>query len=158
MPSFNFSLVQKEKKRKTSNYIRQSEIIEKNVTGVVWINSLAEYSVHTDSVTFYFIHKDSYSCKGKKLIYRQGLDYKGRTCIVRNPDDILNDCDNSHYLPFAPGCCVSGDIVKQNGIKVFLIKKVWTDLLDNDSHEALNFYRERYKEINQIIKKKRNGV
>lgn len=155
MPSFNFSLVQKEKKRKTSNYIRQSEIIEKNVTGVVWINSLAEYNIHIDDVTFFSISKDSYSCKGKKLIYRQGLDYKGRICLVRNPDDILNDCDNTHYLPFAPGCCVLGDIIKQNGLKVFVIKKVWTDLLDIDAHKALDFYREHYKQINQIIKESR---
>ncbi len=157
MPSFDFSLVKKESNnRKTSNNINKYEVVEKNVMGVVHIDINANYYVKINN-RYYNINSECYSCKGKNMIYAQGYDDKHRVCIIRSPGE-YTECNHNLYLPFAPGCIVSGDIIKQNGTKVFLIKKVWTDLLDNDSHEALNFYREHYKEINQIIKKKRNAV
>ena len=160
MPSFNFSFTQKKvSKRKTSNDNDKYEVVEKNIIGVVFIDINANYYVKVNS-SHYNIDNDCYSCKGEDRVYVQGYDDKHRVCIIRNVDEYF-ECNPNLYLPFAPGCVVSGNIVinRYSKAKVFYIKKVWIDLDNDDSHEALLFYKEHYKEINAIIVKRRcNGT
>lgn len=156
MPSFDFSLVRKEtNKRKTSNNTNKYEVIEKNILGVICIDINANYYVKVDNKC-YNINSECYSCKGKNIIYAQGVNDKRRICIIRNSGEYL-ECNHNLYLPFAPGCIVSGDIIINHPLtaKIFNIKKIWIDLDNDVAHEALAFYKEHYKEINAIILKRR---
>lgn len=156
MPSFDFSLVKKESnKRKTSNNINKYDVVEKNVIGVVHIDINANYYVKIND-RYYNINSECYSCKGKNMIYAQGYDDKRRICIIHSPGE-YTECNHNLYLPFAPGCIVSGDIIINHPLtaKIFNIKKVWIDFNNDDAHEALAFYKEHYKEINAIILKRR---
>lgn len=156
MPSFDFSLVKKEvNKRKTSNNTNKYEVVEKNVVGIVWIDINANYYIKIGN-KFYNINADCYSCKGRDIVYAQGFDDKRRVCIIRNPGEYI-ECNHNLYLPFAPGCIVSGDIIINHPLtsKIFNIKKIWIELNNNDAHEALAFYKEHYKEINAIILKRK---
>ena len=156
MPSFNFSIVKNESnKRKTYNNTKKYEVVKKDVIGVVWIDINANYYIKVNN-KFYNINSECYSCKGKDMIYAQGYDDKNRICIIRNPEK-CTECNHNLYLPFAPGCIVSGDIIINNPLtdKIFNIKKVWIDINNDDAHEALAFYKEHYKEINAIILKRR---
>lgn len=156
MPSFDFSLVKKESnKRKTSNNIKKYEVVEKDVVGIVWIDINANYYVKIND-KHHNIDTECYSCKGKDKVYAQGIDDKRRICIIRNIDEYVK-CNPNLYLPFAPGCIVSGNIIinRFSNSKVFYIKKTWINLDNDDAHEALAFYKEHYKEINAIILKRR---
>lgn len=156
MPSFNFSVVNKESnKRKTYNNTKKYEVVEKDLVGVVWIDINANYYIKVNN-KFYNINSECYSCKGKTMIYAQGYDDKNRICIIRSPEKCI-ECNHNLYLPFAPGCIVSGDIIINNPLtaKIFNIKEVWIDINNDDAHEALAFYKEHYKEINAIILKRR---
>lgn len=151
MPTFDFSIPKKKtKNRKKAKGPKLYKVIEQNVTGIVWINKNAEFTVKVNSANSYEIHKDCYSCKGKDKIYTRHLDNNHRVCVIRNPD-CRTECNTDCYLPFAPGCVVSGDIVINGFVKQFYIKKCWTELENNDAISALNYYKENY---NVIIKVK----
>ena len=158
MPSFDFSLPKKKvSQRNTSKNNNLNKIIKKNVTGVIWINSDAEYtvSINEGGVSFkYPIHYDCYSCKGHARIYRRGVPFKDRYVYIRSAGEYGEQNLNS-YLPFAPGCVVLGDLVKTpiNVSPLFIIKDCWTELNNEESHDALMFYKEHIDEINEIIRK-----
>lgn len=158
MPSFDFSLPKKKvSKRKTSKNSNRNEVIKKNVKGIVWINRNAEYSVaiNENSITFeYPIHYSCYSCKGHARIYRRGVPFKDRYVYIRNIGKYSEQNPN-HYLPFAPGCVVLGDLVKTslNVSPLFIIKDCWIELDNKESHAAITFYKEHIDEINEIIRK-----
>lgn len=147
MPTFNFSLPKKETKgRKASNHSNRFEVIEKNIVGIVWINKSAVYTVKVDNNINYEIHPKCYCCKGKDRVYACKLDDRRRVCIIRNVND-YKECNHNHYLPFAPGCVVSGDIVINGFIKQFYIKKCWIELENDNAHNALMYYRQNYDTI-----------
>lgn len=151
MPTFNFSLPKKKiKERKTNNNIGKYEIIEKNIIGIVWINESAKFIIKVDNDKCYEIHPDCYSCKGKKKIYSRQLDENRRICIIRNIDD-YPECNPNCYLPFAPGCIVSGNIIINGFIKQFYIKNCWTETENDNAHAALVYYRQIYNNIRNII-------
>lgn len=150
MPTFNFSLIKtKSDKKKTSN----KEVIKKNIKGVIWINKEAIYSVRVED-SFYPIDIKCYSCKGKGKIYRQGEYDKTRVVYIRH-NDSYSECNPNFWLPFSVGCIVSGDLINNNFSKVFIIKDCYVDVNDKISHEAVSYYREHLKEINDIIRKRR---
>lgn len=151
MPTFDFSLPKKKAKaRKTSNYTKQFEVIEKNIIGVVWIDKSAKFTVKVANQFNYEIHADCYSCKGKDKIYPCKLDDNRRVCIIRNVDN-YSDCNQNCYLPFAPGCVVSGDIVVKGFTKQFYIRKCWIELDNDDAHAALVYYRKNYNIIQSVL-------
>lgn len=151
MPYFDFSLPKKKtKERKTSNHISRREVIEKNIIGVVWIDKNAKFTVKIDGKFVYDVHSNSYSCKGKNKIYARKLDENRRVCVIRNVGD-YSECNHNCYLPFAPGCIVSGDIVINGFNKQFLIKKSWIELDNDDAHAALVYYRKNYNSICSVL-------
>lgn len=158
MPSFNFSLPKKKiSERKTSKTNNKNEIIRKNIKGVVWINRNAEYNVtiNENGIQFeYPIHYSCYSCKGHACIYRRGVPFEDRYIYIRNISE-YNEQNPNHYLPFAPGCIVLGDIIKTpfNISPLFIIKNCWIELHNEESHAAVMFYKEHIDEINEIIRK-----
>lgn len=152
MPTFNFSIIKKESdKRKTSS----KKVLEKNVKGIIWIDENAIYSVDING-TRYPIDIKCFSCKGKERIYRQGEYDKNRFVHIRT-SDLCSECNPNFWLPFGVGCIVSGDLVSNHSVydKVFVIKDCYTDTNDEKSHAALSYYREHLKEINDIIRKRR---
>lgn len=159
MPSFNFSLPKKENKaRKTSNHTNRCEVVEKNIVGVVWIDEFANFTVRVCKNFIFDIHPDCYSCKGKEKIYALKLDDNRRCCIIRNIDECF-ECNSNLYLPFAPGCVVSGDIVINGFTKQFYIKKCWVELENDDAHTALVYYRNNYNTICSILENNKiNGT
>lgn len=151
MPTFNFSLPKKKaKERKTSNNSKIFEVIEKNVIGIVWCDEFANFTVRVCKNSIYDIHSDCYSCKGKERIYSRNLDKNQRVCIIRNSDD-YSACNPNCYLPFAPGCVVSGNIIINGFTKQFYIKKCWIELNNDDAHDALVYYRNNYNTICSIL-------
>lgn len=160
MPSFSFTVAPKaKKKRATNTNTFKTEILKKNIIGIVWIDINAKYSVKVDDNT-YKIHPKCFSCKGKRNIYLQEHTEKGRVCYIRDADSRVerNTCN---FLPFAPGCIVSGNIVYSNllDITYFDIKKVDYNYSSREAHNALAFYRKHQEEINTIIhKRKLDGI
>lgn len=157
MPTFNFSLSKKViRERKTSKNNNRGEVIIKDdVKGIVFINENAEYYVKVEDIN-YLIHKDSYSCKGKAKIYRQGYFDKGRFCSIRLVDD-RKECDKNYWLPFGIGSTVIGTIINIYNINYFLIKDCFTEFND-ESKNAITFYNNHLIEINNIIRKRRNEI
>lgn len=159
MPFFDFSLSKKKDiKRKTSKNNSRSKVILKGVKGVIWIDNNAEYNVtvNMNGVLFkYPIHNSCYSCKGHARVYRRGVAFKDRYVYIRSLDK-YTECNPFHYLPFAPGCIVVGDLVKSpiDDNNLFIIKNCWTELDNTESHEAIAYYKEHMDEINNIIKQK----
>lgn len=153
MPSFDFSLPKnKIQKRKTYKDYNRNEILLKNVKGIVWINSNAEYSVSIENDGKYPICKDCYSCKGHETIYRRGVPFKERYIYIREYGKYTEQNPN-HYLPFAPGCIVIGNLILNSfNNKVFVIKKCYIELDNEESHKAVEFYKNHINEINNIIK------
>lgn len=155
MPTFNFSLPKKETKaRKTSHNTNKYEVVAKNIKGVIWIDEFANYTVKVSDEYRYEIYPACYSCKGVNRIYGQFLDDNRRICIIRNVDE-YTECNPYCYLPFAPGCVVTGDIVVNNYTKQFKIKSCNVELDNDDAHAALVFYRQNYNTISSALEKRR---
>lgn len=159
MPTFDFSISKKKtKNRKTSKNTKQYEVIKKGITGVVWIDKNSNYVVKLDNNHRYNIHPDCYSCKDKEKIYSRKLDNNRRVCIIRNSNEYYN-CNINCYLPFAPGCIVIGNIVAIGFATYFYINKCYVDFNNDDSHDALMYYRQNYNEIiNNIRNNKLNEI
>lgn len=155
MPNFDFSLTKKKISKKTTvKNNSRSKVILKGVKGIVWCNEKAEYSVDIGDGFLYPIHNSCFSCKGHARIYRRGVAFKDIHIYIRAVDE-YNECNLNHYLPFAPGCVVLGDLVKTSlSISpLFIIKDCWIELDNEKSHEAIVFYKKHIEEINNIIRK-----
>lgn len=153
MPYFDFSLPKKKEKRKTSKNTLRSKILEKNVQGVVWIDDKGELTIKVVPDKRYKIHLDSYSCKGKRNIYARRLENRRVVCIIRNIGEYF-ECNHNIFLPFAVGSIVSGDIVQIGFNQQFVINKCWSDLNNEDSHSALEYYRDNYDTIITALENK----
>ena len=157
MPSFNFSVIAKVTKKNKSISNNKNIIVLHKVQGVIFINLQGNYRVELDNGDSYSIHKDCYSCKGHKEIYRQGELDKCRFIYVRHQGEYF-ECNSKHWLPFGVGCVVKGDIILNPITKLqsFMIKKCGVDFENAMSIAAMNFYRHNIKEINANIKLKHN--
>lgn len=153
MPYFDFSLPKKKEKRKTSKNTLRFKILEKNVQGVVWIDDKGELTIKVVPDKRYKIHLDSYSCKGKRNIYARRLENRRVVCIIRNIGEYF-ECNHNIFLPFAVGSIVSGDIVQIGFNQQFVINKCWSDLNNEDSHSALEYYRDNYDTIITALENK----
>lgn len=154
MPTFDFSIAKKKiSKGKTTKNNSRSEVILKGVKGIVWCDEKAEYSVDIGDGFTYPIHRSCFSCKGHARIYRRGVPFKDRHIYIRSIGE-YNECNINHYLPFAPGCVVLGDLVKSplSISPLFIIKDCWIELDNEKSHEAITFYKKHIEEINNIIR------
>lgn len=153
MPYFDFSLPKKKEKKKTAKNTLRSEVLEKNVQGVVWIDNKGELTIKVIPDKRYKIHLDSYSCKGKKNIYARRLENRRVVCIIRNIGEYF-ECNHNIFLPFAVGSIVSGDIVQIGFNQQFVINKCWSDLNNEDAHSALEYYRDNYDTIITALENK----
>lgn len=148
MAYFNFAISNKPVVKQESN------IIHKNIKGVVFITDRAEYKVLFKD-TLYDITDKSFSCKGVTTIYRQGIsDKRGRPiCYVRERD-LSFDRDRLYWTPFTAGSLVSGNIIKDSGNMLFDVQDITIDYNNDKCHEARLYYLDNYKQINKIMNKK----
>lgn len=145
MPSFNFSTIVKKKDNKKQVKTKGVyDIIEKKISGVVFIDINGKYSVNNIEIA-----PECFTCQGATKLYYQGLQDKQRVMYIRDSIDKNIACSIKHYLPFTVGCCVIGNKVENiYSHKIyFYIKKVFINYDNIDSQRALNFYREHYEEI-----------
>lgn len=153
MPTFNFSVVNVAKK-KTPQKAKDNDahkVIQKKVVGIVHIDIDANYYVIVDNQK-YPIAEECYTCKDKCKLYRQGEYDYARVVWIRAID--FNSMNINYWLPFTVGCVVTGNIVSINNSNKFVITNV-TDEITDKTHEAMVFYREHLKEINDKIRERR---
>jgi hypothetical protein len=125
MPVFSFSSVTSTRKNNTTPAIK---ILKSKVVGVVFIDLEGNYYINVDG-NKHPINISNYSCIGKDPVYAKApyIDNK-RLSIYKGRKD-KNSKDLSYgYLPFAPGCIVTGNIIA-NALfqETFDIKKVTRD-------------------------------
>lgn len=144
--TFNFNLIKNKVDKK-----EYSNIIERNVEGIICVNLNGEFSIHKDSENSYKIHPSSYSCKDKSEIYPLLIDKnKSRICWYRMENK--QELNNKSYLPFSPGLIAIGDIIKENNTIYFKINKVKSNNSNKSCKEAFNYFKNNYKEIMKNIK------
>lgn len=149
MPSFNFSAIVKKKDNKKQVKTKGVyNIIEKKISGVVFIDINGKYSINNIEIA-----PECFTCQGATRLYYQGLQKNQRTMYIRDNIDKNIACNIKHYLPFAVGCCVIGNKVENiYSHKIyFYIKKVFVNYDNIEAQRALKFYRDNY---NEIIKNK----
>lgn len=150
MPFFDFTISKKSKGKNKITKNNTYSIVSKNINGVVTININGNYFVKVDT-TEYSIIPESYSCKNRILIFFKILsDINQRILWIRNIDN-LQELNTDVYLPFAPGVCVKGDILKINSKLMFRINKVYIDYNNDEANVALKFWKDNYKLINNNI-------
>ena len=153
MPTFNFSVVDVVKK-KVPQKVKSNDsykVIQKKVVGIVHVDIDANYYVVVDNQK-YPIAAECYTCKGKCKLYRQGEYDYARVVWIRAID--FNSMNTNYWLPFTVGCVVTGDVIHSNNFDKFVITNV-TDEITIKTHEAMVFYREHLKEINDKIRQRR---
>lgn len=155
MPSFNFSINKKVNKK---TIINKDNIIIKDVQGVVWIKEDGTYYINVSEKKakgLYNIHPKCYSCKGHNTLYRRCVPIKQRYIYIKSSDSYSQQ-SNYFFLPFDVGCTVIGDIIKNNitSVYFFVIKKCFIDFTNDESKNAILFYKEHINKINEIIKNK----
>lgn len=69
----------------------------------------------------YSITIDSYSNKGKKIVYSRNRDEHGNYIKIIRDKEILPELPISSYLPFKPGLLVKGKLININNIIQFHI-------------------------------------
>ena len=143
MPYFDFSLPKKATKKRNKNPL-SNQIIEKDVAGVVWVNRDATYCVKVLGKVYQFTN-ESFSCKDRRFVFHTFKD-KNRYYLVRGIED-KRELDTRYWRPFAAGCIVSGNLIFIDNQELFDVKKIFIDLTDAESHEALEYYRHNYDEI-----------
>ena len=157
MPLFDFTPIVSKKKeiiRKDNYTDGKYSIALKNVEGVVCIDLEGNYYIQIEE-NKYSIVEENYNTKGYAEVYPQKLDNNGqRILLIRSL--LINKHLTKHYLPFAPGICVSGNVVVNNYTTkyMFYIKKIMHDYRDNDCRAALQFYQDNYETIQNAIKAK----
>lgn len=156
MPTFNFSFIKKDtNKRKTNKNNKEYEVLKQNVIGVVNVTINAIHQINVDG-NIYNIKHSCYSCKGKDTVYRIGHNEVRPLQYIRVKGE-YKELDNLCWLPFAVGCIVKGNIVRNTifNITLFDIKKVWLDYDNEEAYNAWKFYKEHLNEINNVIKTKK---
>ena len=157
MPSFSFSVIKKVTKKNKSISNNKDTIVLHKVQGVIFIDLQGNYRVEFENGKSCPIHKDCYSCKGYKEIYRQGEFDKCRFIYVRHQGEYF-ECNTKHWLPFGVGCIVTGTVVQHPITKMqsFVIKKCGVNFENAMSIAAMSFYKHNINEINANIKLKYN--
>lgn len=149
--TFNFN----KKKSKTKNK-PISNIIKKNIIGIVGIELNGTYYVLIDNVK-YPLTLESYNVKGKEIYYAITLYEKKTLTIMRNSK---RTCNSKKYLPFYVGAIVKGSTYLIHGLERFNLKKVldYKDLDEsqlfyykNKVHEFKEFFRNNYEQILQCM-------
>lgn len=143
-----------EGRKSNANPNTSFKIVHKDVSGVVGITLDASFFVICNG-TNYPIATISYACGKRKIVYSRFLDKnKKRVQYIREAGRRKNHL--LHYLPFAPGLCVHGNVVIDNITKkeVFRIKKIYVDWDNEEGKKQLAYFRRFYDTITTRYKKR----
>ena len=163
MPTFDFSkkAVSRHSTGKLHRFTDNRntyKIVKKDVLGVVGIMLDSSFFVICEN-TKYPIARTSYNCGKRKTVYSRFLDSNKRRIkyireIDRRYDKII------HYLPFAPGLLVKGNLVIDSLTNklVFRIKKVDVNWDSKECSEQLEFFKRFYTTIINNYKNKLYNV
>ena len=133
MVQFSFK-IKEVKKRSPANNASKT-ILNKKVEGIVIVVN-DKYCVHYNNKC-YDIEENSFSCKGKKIVYLKDSNNK-YTKIIR---DVINLCGlPKAYLPFKEKLKVIGDIISINGKVFFKISSACNTASYDEYEEALKLY------------------
>lgn len=148
MPYFDFSAPIKPIKAKNQSKPRSIlNCINKNVIAVVDITEDLDYIAVFEDGRVYDIDATCFKCKGHQTIYSQLLigEHKQRLIINRVPDSCI---ESFPYLPFAVGCLIKGDVIKNNitNHKYFVIKKCYVDNNNRFAFLITKAFRDIYDE------------
>lgn len=148
MITFNFSPIVKKK----SNNVKpkESNIVEKDVRGVIHITLEGQYYIPLKE-TIYYIAKDCYDCKGKNVLFYKGLVDGNNIKVIKLDKFILSDYTN--YLPFTVGCYVKGNLIRENSTTKFFITRLikYDETIKIERVNAIKFFKEHYDEIWQNL-------
>lgn len=153
MYQFNFAI---KPKRTNNGTHKTSNIVEKNVIGIVNISLTGFYYVVSGEKE-YFLSNNSYNVKDKTILFSQKLTNNRVLKVVnlaKNSQEKI-----AYYLPFGVGCVLKGNAIIENGRIVFdLIKVVEDDYIYKEEQiKARKFFVDNYEEIEQIIINKNVG-
>lgn len=144
--TFNFNLVKNKVDKK-----EYSNIIEKDVEGIICVNLNGEFYISKNNENSYKIHPTSYSCKNKSKVYPLNID-KNKSRICWHRVENKQELSNKAYLPFSAGLIAIGDVIKENNTIYFKINKVISNNSNKNCKEAFNYFKNNYKEIIKNIK------
>lgn len=151
MPTFDFSIpVKKNNKGKYKPIKEKYNIVTKKVKGIVFIDKDGSYKVLVGDINIP-IKQECFTCKGASNIYMQELEKKSIRNIYIRCDNINQELDTLHYLPFCVGCIVKGDIVVNNYDKqqYFDIKESYMDYENDKASDIFKKFKNNYDELNQ---------
>lgn len=153
MATFNFDITSNVKKQ---TYVkRESNILHKDIEGVVFITENADYKVLYNDI-YYNITEKSYSCKNILRVFRQGVsDKHGRPISYIRDKDTACEENKLIWTPFTAGSLVIGNIIKStDNFILFDIKNILIDYHNEDCCKARSFYINNHKHINELMYKK----
>lgn len=98
----------------------KKEVLQKKVVGIItWKEDKYVFTPLKSSIAIP-ISKQSYSCKGFHIIYTDtGADGLRPVKIIRDNKEVTT----KNYIPFKHKLLVLGDIIFEDGISKFLLKK-----------------------------------
>lgn len=144
MPVFNFSSIKQTKERKRIS--SDIEIIEHNIEGIVCIRLDGKFYINYNK-ELYKIYPECYNCKDKGTIYSLQINNNRRLQYIRSENK--QELSHKVFLPFAPGCVIKGNLIKDKNNIYVKIKKVFIDNdIDLAKHEW-QFYKINYEQIMQ---------
>lgn len=84
--------------------------------------------------------KDSYDIKGREIVFKKGLDNKGRKiCIIREVERAKHSAnDTDHYTSVRHNWICDGNVVLKDGKKYFRLHKVikpYNNITDNINND-----------------------
>lgn len=148
MITFNFSPIIKKKTNNVKS--KESNIVEKDVRGVIHITLDGQYYIPFKE-TIHYIAKDCYNCKGKNTLFYKGLLNGNNIKVIKLDKFSLSDYTN--YLPFTVGCYVKGNLIKEDSNTKFFITKLlkYDEIVKIERINAIKFFKENYDEIWQNL-------
>jgi hypothetical protein len=128
----------------------------KKLTGVVFIDKLAKYTIKIANSTKtieYDIAPQCFTCKGKNKVWTFQKNNK-RLLVLFRSELHLHQL-NYRYKPFAPGSLVIGHLIKDiNKNDIFYIDEICDTNDINLSNEARRFYYDNWEEIHNMYEKR----
>lgn len=151
MVTFSFNITHNNKENNSNKQRNLFTIIKKHIIGIVHINIDGCYYINVNNETIPIFYKCYTNIKQNKLYSRELLDNK-RLCVIKNKKS-LSTFKTNKYLPFAPGCIVEGNIIKDNKTNTlfFDIKKIKTEYENKEAKEAFLFWKNNYDKIKNNI-------
>lgn len=141
---FNFSPVIKRERR--ARVKKESNIVEKNVYGVIRITLEATYFTIING-EFYHLSNASFDCRNRDILFSKTLVDNNIIKAIK-----LTKCEKEDYigfLPFSVGCYAKGNLIRENNEIKFDFKTTvpYDEEIKKERVKAIKFFIEHYDDI-----------